>query len=226
MENKGKVIRQSKSLLVAAAFGAVLAIGVLVLFCSVLKNEFIDMPKLVAEFKELGRKTSVIQETMQLERAKDLKYLIIFGLMGVCGIAAAVLNILGIRKDSDKHILIAGILYIPAVNIVSLVLCFLRYANVVIKRKLLFAAGIVGIAMTALILMMALVSPVGSDKTAFICFMAASLLAVILNIIRWRGKLPNVFTLIAGIVYVLSIFGIISAVLCFVDYAIAKKSTK
>jgi hypothetical protein len=139
-------------------------------------------------------------------------------------IAPSVFSLISWKKGNKLWGGIASVLYILTFNLVSAIMCIIgtkpRFLED--RKTLLFIAGYIGIVFAALWVLLCTPMSGPGSKTMFIVFTLIAFFAVILNFIGWH-KNTALITLIAGIVYVLSVTGIPSAVLCFIGRAQLKK---
>ncbi|GHT83688.1 hypothetical protein FACS1894137_05480 [Spirochaetia bacterium] len=142
---------------------------------------------------------------------------------------AIVLNFVGWRKNHSVVTFIAGIAYVlSGVGIPSAVLCFIgaRPLSFLNGRKtILFVAGFIGTIGALFWLALSISLPVDTGKTAYVVFTVITAVAVILNWIGWQKNNAKL-TRIAAILYILSIVGIPSAILCFIGYGKLKKEAQ
>jgi hypothetical protein len=141
-------------------------------------------------------------------------------------IAPPVLGLIAWKKDSKLLGGIAGALYILTFNFISAIMCIIgtRPRFLEGRKTLLFIAGYIGIVNLALLGILLLLAPMeGTSDDAFMLYFLISLLvAAALNGIGWYKNNGKV-TLAAAIVYIVSVSGIPSAVLCFIGRAQLKK---
>jgi uncharacterized membrane protein len=148
-----------------------------------------------------------------------------FTVFALITLAALALNFFGWRKNNALITLIAGIVYVLSVlGVPSAILCFIVYAKLEKpflrgKRTMLFSAFCIGAAAFLFLAALCFMPELDAgSRTMFIVFVLITLVAVILNFFGWRTNNAKM-TLIAAIVYIISIFGIPSAVLCFIGRA-------
>ena len=128
-------------------------------------------------------------------------------------------NLIGWIKGSNTHTLIAGILYILSLNPVSAPLCLIEYfdGKRKIKNKLLFYTMAYILVFGMMFNIWMYVSADGSVGLEILVYtLIAESIGIILNFIAWKtsNKKAKIF---AGIVYILGIFTVISAILCFIS---------
>jgi hypothetical protein len=131
-------------------------------------------------------------------------------------IAGLVLNFFAWKTSNDKVKVIAGIVYILGMfNIISGVLCIISGKDFLkaIKNKLLFYAMVFTFVISAILIAMA----VGIEGGIYLLyFISAAIVGLILNFIAWKTNNKKA-KIISGIVYILGIFTVISAILCFIS---------
>jgi hypothetical protein len=137
---------------------------------------------------------------------------------------AFVFNLIGQVNGNNRHILIAGILYILSLNLVSAFLCLIVYPKKKrkIENKLLFYAMIFAyiLGIPCIVLMQTAMvlregeKPLIYPHTVYFLFTIGT--GLILNFIAWKtsNKIEKIF---AGIAYVLGLFTLIPAILCFIS---------
>ena len=138
--------------------------------------------------------------------------------------ASPVLSLVAWLKDTKIPAYLAAVLYLPSLNLTSTLLCIIgtRPRFLEGRKTLLFIAGYTGILNIAL---MALMCAANAGDTILVVFALISFLALMLNAAGWL-KNNRKLTLAAAIAYILSVCGIISAVLCFIGRAQLKKQRK
>ena len=137
--------------------------------------------------------------------------------------ASPVLSLVAWLKDTKIPAYLAAVLYLPSLNLISTLLCLIGAKSFLEGRKtLLFIAGYTGILNIAL---MALMCAANAGDTILVVFAIISFLALMLNAAGWLKNNAKL-TLAAAIAYILSVSGIISAVLCFIGRAQLKKQSK
>ena len=141
--------------------------------------------------------------------------------------ASPVLSLVAWLKDTKIPAYLAAVLYLPSLNLISTLLCITgaRPRFLEGRKTLLFIAGYIGIVNVALMVFLCVMPDLGDSKTAFVVFAIISFLALLLNAAGWL-KNNRKLTLAAAIAYILSVCGIISAVLCFIGRAQSKKQSK
>jgi hypothetical protein len=139
-------------------------------------------------------------------------------------LAAPVVSLFAWLKSRKLLAYIAAVLCLPSLNFVSPALCVIgakpRFLEG--RKTILFIAGYIGAVVTLLWAAMSFLPGMDGARTMFIVFALITLAALALNFFGWR-KNNALITLIAGIVYVLSVLGIPSAILCFIIYAKLEK---
>ena len=142
--------------------------------------------------------------------------------------ASPVLSLVAWLKDTKIPAYLAAVLYLPSLNLTSTLLCIIgtRPRFLEGRKTLLFIAGYTGIVSLAFwVLLCTPLSDPMDSKTMFVVFALISFLALMLNAAGWL-KNNRKLTLAAAIAYILSVCGIISAVLCFIGRAQLKKQSK
>jgi hypothetical protein len=203
--------KQNKLLLASAVFGAVFVVCIIVIWIFTVSEigyrEF-DF------FRPLNETSVLTLAALQL-----LVAIITFSF---------VFNLIGWLNGSDRHILIAGILYILGLNLISASLCLRVYSDGKrkIKNKLLFYAMIFAYILGVpciVIMQIAMVPKVpfseGEKPLLYpitVYFLITIGIGFILNFIAWKtsNKTAKIF---AGIAYVLGLFTLIPAILCFIS---------
>ena len=141
-------------------------------------------------------------------------------------IAGLILNFIAWKTSNDKAKIIAGIVYILGIfNIISGVLCIIsgRHYLKAIKNKLLFYAMVITFVIGAILI--AITVSMGSEGKSMFYFISVPIVGFILNFIAWKTNNKKV-KIIAGIVYILGIFTVISAILCFISCKNNRELTK
>jgi hypothetical protein len=150
---------------------------------------------------------------------------IIMGILAL-SIVPSVLGLIAWKKDKKLLGGIAGVLYILTCNFVSAIMCVIgiRPRFLEGKKTLLFIAGYIGIVLVLLlgILTLSTMKDDPGSIAGMLYFLISLLLAIILNGIGWQKNSAKL-TLAAAIIYIVSGFGIPSAVLCFIGRAQLKK---
>ncbi|GHU04170.1 hypothetical protein FACS1894147_09040 [Spirochaetia bacterium] len=227
------VLKDSKKLTVPAIIASVLSLNFIaaILYIIGARPRFLD-----------GRKTmlfiagyiSVIGILLWLFMAAitgeydDKSTKVVLVVLAVITAAAVVLNFVGWRKNHSVITFIAGIVYVlSVVGIPSAVLCFigarpLPFLNG--KKTMLFVAGFIGTIGALLWLALSISLPV-EGKTAYLVPTVITVATVVLNWIGWYKNNAKL-TRIAAILYIFSIVGIPSAVLCFIGYGKLKKEAQ
>jgi len=129
-------------------------------------------------------------------------------------------NFIAWKTDIRKMKLIAGIVYVLGmITIIPAIICFVCFGkqkeSTDIKNKLLFYTML----FTLIYIPLAVIS--GIDGFSIYLIVAISI-GIICNFIAWKTDIRKM-KLIAGIVYVLGIFTIIPAIICFVCFGKQKK---
>ena len=199
--------KQNKLLLASAVFGAVFVAGIIICWVFAARETV---------FKEFAfikpqDKTSVLTlVALQLFMA-----IITFSF---------VFNLIGWVNGSNEHILIAGILYILSLNLVPAFLCLGVYFKEKrkIKNKLLFYAMIFAciLGIPCIVLMQTtMVLKEGETPLIYphtIYFLFTTGIGLILNFFSWKTNNKKA-KILAGIAYILGLFTLISAILCFIS---------
>jgi hypothetical protein len=204
MENK-----RNSLLIASAVFGAVFVTGVIIAWIYAISK---------TGFEEFA-------PTAQLDKA-DILALLALQLLTAITAVPFIFNLIGLVKGSDRHILIAGILYVLCLNLISALLCFTVYfyGKREIKNKLLFYAMICAFVFAApsiaasqfLMVRKDGSRPLINEFALYLLFTTG--IGLILNFIAWKtGK--AIAKILAGIAYIFGIFTAISAILCFVSCA-------
>ncbi|GHU17026.1 hypothetical protein FACS1894163_07440 [Spirochaetia bacterium] len=155
-----------------------------------------------------------------------------FAVFTVIALVAVVLNIVGWRKNHSVVTFIAGIAYVLSVlGIPSAVLCFIGARPLLFlngKKTMLFVAGFIGT--IGALIMLLLCTPISGeiDKTTIMIFAVFTVITVSAVILNWIGWYKNnaKLTRIAAILYIFSIIGIPSAILCFIGFGKLKKEVQ
>jgi hypothetical protein len=135
------------------------------------------------------------------------------------------LSLFGILRNNTKKVLIPAILYIISLSIPSAILCFISYTLLRTKRyvefcekhpvknKLLLYTMIYTVIFNgALIIVFAFIDTL----PFFIYLISATGIGLILNFFAWKTNIKKL-KIFSSLAYILGIFTIISAVLCFVS---------
>jgi len=143
---------------------------------------------------------------------------------------AFVFNLIGWLKSNNKFILIGGILYILSLNIFSAPLCLVEYFGAklnfvkqhTLKRRLLFYTMLYTLIFSACLYFFWLVtSSFDGVVGAGIFWGAATVVGIVSNFFAWKTD-RRVMKLVAAIAYVLGLFTIVPAIICFVCFGIHK----
>jgi hypothetical protein len=203
--------KQNKLLLASAVIGALFVVGVIILWVFILKEDDFSIAVLINRLKD---------------RAQDkieALLLIGVGLSMVSVFLSFIFNLIGWIKGNNRHILVAGILYVLGFNLLSATLCFVEHFDEKrkIKNKLLFYTMIYtfifGVFLIALLVISATADTEIKAMVPFwIYFVSTVNGGVILNFIAWKTG-NNKAKIVAGIVYVLGIYTLISGIICFVS---------
>jgi hypothetical protein len=199
MENK-----RNNLLLVSSVLGALFFIGVVTLwvYAFVLANGVGIVTKFrnfVTSFKENG----LFWQWMKI-------------LVIVLAPISLIFNLISWVKSNNKLTLISGVLYILCLNIFSAPLCFIEYFGVKykIKNKLLLYTLICSLIFCVIFILLISLTP---EDTYFRIYVTITTgIGIILNLIAWKTGIKKL-KIIAGVLYVLGIFTIIPAIICFVD---------
>jgi len=135
-----------------------------------------------------------------------------------------VFNLIGRVNGNNMHILIAGISYVLSLNLVSAFLCLRVYLKekLKIENKLLFYAMVFVcvLGIPCIILMQTtLVQREGENPLIYphtVYFLITIGIGFILNLFAWKTNNKKA-KIIAGIAYILGLFTLISAILCFIS---------
>ena len=193
--------KRNNLLLVSAIFGAVYIVGLIIFWVYVFSTE--DFSQSGGNNTDVLRGLGIIIST-------------------VCIILSFIFNLIGLNKGSKRHILIAGILSVLGLNLVSAPLCIVEYydGQSKIKNKLLYYTMIYTFIFNALLIALFLAAFANDEDKSIVPFLIYIIYTVsagiILNFIAWKTG-NNKAKIIAGIVYVLGLFTIISAVICFIS---------
>jgi hypothetical protein len=199
--------KQNKLLLASAVFGALFV--AVIIICWVFAVSEI-------RFKEFNFIT-------QQEKISVLPLVALQLLMAIITFSF-VFNLIGWVNGSNRHILIAGILYILSFNLVSAFLCLRVYFKEKrkIENKLLFYTMIftyvlcipfIVLMETAMVLREG-ESPLIYPHTVYFLFTIGT--GLILNLYAWKTG-NNKAKIMAGIAYILGLFSVISGVICFIS---------
>jgi len=192
-------------LITSAVFGAVFVGGIITAW--------------VFTLKEIG--TKGFNYIMPQDKMDILTFQLFLFLTAIIALSF-IFNMLGLFNGNSRHILIAGILYILGLNLISAPLCLTEYfgAKHNIKNKLLFYTMIYTFIFTALLVALFVDVAIGSEDQASLPFLiyAISIISagIILNFIGWKTG-NNKAKIAAGVAYILGIFTVISAIICFVS---------
>jgi len=202
--------KQNKVLLVSAVIGALFVVGVIIFWVFALRMvEFSVKALFISPYKT---KTDTLISIGMI-------------LSTVCAIISFILNLIGWIKGNNKHILIAGILYVLGLNLISATLCFVEYFGdkSKINNKLLLYTMIYTFIFGAIFITIGMLGSSSELKENFkemlsfwIYFISTIGAGVIFNFIAWK-KDNNIAKIIAGIAYILGSFTIISGVICFIS---------
>ncbi|MDR2597839.1 MAG: hypothetical protein LBC76_11045 [Treponema sp.] len=199
--------KQNKLLSASAMFGAVFVVCIIIIWIFTVSEigyrEF--------DFFRPQNKTSVFT----LAALQLLVAIITFSF---------VFNLIGWVNGSDRHILIAGILYILSLNLISASLCLRVYSDGKrkIKNKLLFYAMIFAyvLGIPFIVLMQTAMIPREGEKPLIyshtVYFLITIGIGFILNLFAWKTNNKKA-KIIAGIAYVLGLFTVIPGVMCFIS---------
>jgi uncharacterized membrane protein len=151
-------------------------------------------------------------------------FLFIYGVFAlpILLVTATALNFIGWAKVERKKCLVTGILYVVSLNFPSAMLCFVEYADMAnpIKKKSLLISLILGI-LAALPWLVCVIFLGDESRSLFITFFTITLAAVIINLFAWKtGK--GAVSLVSAVLYMAGGLSIISAIICYIDYAKAK----
>jgi len=158
---------------------------------------------------------------LSIEIKSDLAIYIYFISVAAIGI---ILHFIAWKTNSGKLKIIAGIVYILGVfTVISGIICIISGRDFLkaIKNKLLFYAMVISLVFIAVLIAIL----IGVKDKAFIYFISTGIAGFILNFIAWKTNNKKV-KITAGIVYILSLFNIISAILCFISLKDNKKIVK
>jgi hypothetical protein len=187
-------------------------------------NEFIEFYGVNPENLKLGE----LQEEMLRDSILSAS---IFALATILSITATVFNFTGWTKNKRKNCLIAGIPYVLSLNFPSAILCFVEYANMAkpVKSKVTLISAFLGISAALPWLAMAIFFPRmgdNDDKVMFIValvFLIITLVGSIINFIAWKTE-KRALVLTSAIVYTLGVTSIVSAIICYISFAMRKKT--
>jgi len=132
-------------------------------------------------------------------------------------IIGLILNFIAWKTSNDKAKIIAGVFYLLGIfTLISAVICFISGKDYLkaIKNKLLFYAMVFSFGINAIII--AVVVSIGSEGKSMLYFIFTAIVGLILNFIAWKTNNKKI-KIIAGIVYILGMFTVISAILCFIS---------
>ena len=197
--------KQNRLLLASAVFGAIFVVCIIIIWIFAVSD---------IRYKEFDFFTP--------QNDSSIIILVVLQLFMTIITFAFVFNLIGRAEGRKEHILIAVILYFLSLNLISAFLCLIVYPKKKreIKNKLLFYTMvytfIFGILLIALLVVFAMDTEAKVMLPFWICFVSTVYVGVILNFIAWKTG-NNKAKIIAGIAYVLGLFTLISAILCFIS---------
>ena len=162
-------------------------------------------------------------QSLEQEWARDaVLFYALAIIITLSGLLGLILNILAWLKHKEKFVLISGILYIAGLNPISAIICLVEHLNIKFgfKTKLLLYTALFSllfvILLIALVMLMVPADPDYTGGNPFVYFIIAISIGVVFNFLAWKTD-KKAFKIIAGIVYILGVFSIPSAVICFIS---------
>jgi len=191
--------KRTPLLIASAVFGAVFVAGIITAWIFLIREVLREV-----DFINLQNKWHVL-------------FLVIFQLLTAVTILSLIFNLIGLVKGNSRHIFIAGILYVLGLT---------EYfdGKREIKNKLLFYTMIYAFVFAApsiaasqfLMVRVDGTKPLVNEFAVYLLFTTG--IGLILNFIAWKtGK--AIAKILAGIAYILGIYTVISAILCFISCA-------
>jgi hypothetical protein len=138
--------------------------------------------------------------------------------MTVIGI---VLNFIAWKTNIKEMSIFAGIVYVlGGFTIISAIICFIRSKSMdekyITKNKLLFYTMLCTLLFSIMFHALIFVSNAGAGELGvFVYTLITSSIGIVFNFIAWKTNM-NKLKIIAGVFYVLGIFTIPSAIICFI----------
>jgi len=210
--------KRNNFLLVSMIFGAVFLAGLMVFWAAVIGS----IANIAAS--EIGFiayiKDYLTYYYWQNKINNFILFLFILLLLTVIIPVSFVFNLLGWIKGSNGHILKAGISYILCLNFVSAPLCLTEYFDRKgkVQNKPFFYTWIYSAILYAICITLFVYISM-EDKTVFalwIYLISASAIGVILHFFAWKTN-KGLVKVLAGIVYVLGVYTVISGVICLIS---------
>jgi len=139
-------------------------------------------------------------------------------------IAAVVFNILAWLKKKNNNILISGLLYIFGLNLFSATICFVEYFNEknLIKNKLLLYTALFSMVFVIIFIILFTIGvslgPDGANPEygIFLYIFITISIGVVFNLLAWKNDNKKL-KIFAGVFYILGIFTVASAIICFIS---------
>jgi hypothetical protein len=212
--------KRNPLLLASAVFGAVVLVYFIIIWMYVIK--------LLAN-TEGGFSFNTFLENISNPQDKYIRFALgAFILLMVIVASSFIFNLIGWNKGSNRHVLIAGILYALCLNLVSAPLCLTEYygAKHSIKNKLLFYAMVYALVFSVFIIIPMIIGvsrfydgPKEDFKDillGWIFMISIASVGLFLNYKAWKINSKKT-KIIAGILYVFGIANVLSAILCFIS---------
>jgi hypothetical protein len=200
-----KNIKRNNLLLVSSIFGALSFVGVVIFWIFSLKTSGVDiitgLKNLITAFTDTGD-----------------AYIRILILLTIIIPLSLISNIISCVKANNKLTLISGILYILCLNLFSAPLCFIEYFGVKykIKNKLLFYTMMYTLIFCILIIVLTVFLEDDPSELPYLIYtIIVTGIGIVLNFIAWKTDIKKI-KIIAGVLYILGIFTIPSAIICFI----------
>ncbi|MDR0473164.1 MAG: hypothetical protein LBH43_05795 [Treponema sp.] len=225
--------KRNNLLLVSTVFGAVFVAAVIVLLVWLIREGVIQgmwtriwNPSEFATNRALllnlniddmtGEEANIFnRDILELGRYAILGFLVLI-LGTVAAPVSFICNLIAWNKGSNRHALIGGISSVFCLNFISAPLCIVEYIGVKreIKNKLLFYTMIYTLIFNGVLIAW---HPVMYNfEGIVIYFLSTAIAGLVLNVIAWKTDIKEV-RIIVGIVYIMGIFTVPSAVMCFIS---------